>query len=397
MSEMSTANDGFITAVFGVTPEHAEPVHLKRSFMPWHKPRKQWLRKHQWLHEIEKLRKHVRFSETRPLRYMSLPGTDFLDVRYLHKWCSDNAIPLKFLGYNEPTSTDPNQGEMHLSLAELTQRNYIDRNSVVVPDRLEKISSTTSLAHRRMRENGPFDVINLDLCNSVAACVPLEKQDDCYNAIREMIFYQKTSRTEPWLLFITSRTNRSRVNDIAGKKLFSCIETNVDTSHAFYRKITDELHIDFDRARALYHAGKTAGINNSSFHRLFALGLSKWLLNLLFSGAPKWKLELLPSYDYIVDNARTEPDMISIGFLCSMIIQAPADEAGLTRANPCADAAEPTEPDIAIELLNSFQQLSNVDVLLNSETVKNLMIDEAAELMTDARYDGVAYKAWASN
>ncbi|KAF0220416.1 MAG: hypothetical protein FD174_1317 [Geobacteraceae bacterium] len=385
---MTENQDPFLDEFFPAPPTHNRPTTLKSDFKPWHKPRKQWVRKFQWIQEVEKLSQQLRFENGRPLKYLSLPGKDLLDVRCIHGWCQANKVNLRFLGFNDPSDpADPNDSELNLSVAELAQREFIDCESLVVPDKFERIGDTSSIAYTRMIEAGPFDIINLDLCNSIAGHVPLEKQDDYYNAIFRIIEFQKSKKAQPWLLFITTRANEKAVNPSAGRKLFQCIEDNAKLSDEFRGRLATELGIDF----SLSNPGVTS-------RNLVGLGLGKWLLKLLIDGQPKWSLKMLDSAEYKVYPPSAAPDMLSLAFECSLIVQPPNDSVGLARHPNTLIAEVAEEKDFALGLIDSVKNIMDLDVMMHGdEQLRKTMIDEAAHLMTDARYDGAKYKAWAMN
>jgi hypothetical protein len=378
--------DPDLDGIFPTTTAHSKKTTLKTDFKGWHKPRKQWVRQYQWLQEIDKLCQILRFENGQPLRYLSLPGTDMLDVRCLHSWCKEKEIFLKFLGYNDPDdSADPNDTELHLSQAELTQREFIDGGSIVIQDKFEKIGDKNSVAYARMAQAGSFDVINLDLCNSVAGYVPLKKQDDYYNAISNIVQFQKENRHQPWLLFITTRGDRGSVNANAEKKLFKHIVNNAKSHESFRSKLTDCLGVNSTSITAN---------NEEIYHRIIGLGLGKWLLGLLFNGQPKWRIKMLESAEYKVYYKSKVPDMLSLAFECSLIVQVPCDRVGLAMSATKHENVE--EVEFATCLIDAVRGLKNIDRILRSDLpLHSSLIEKAAHLMKDARYDDKEYKKWA--
>ena len=76
---------------------------------------------------------------------------------------------------------------------------------------LEQITLVTSVAYRRAQERAPFDVINLDLCGSVAQ-QPSMTERGAMQAIKNILDLQQ-KRAEPWLFFLTTRVD-SEVIDL---------------------------------------------------------------------------------------------------------------------------------------------------------------------------------------
>src|SRR4051794_36275087 len=106
MSESDLA-EGIVQAE---APRHlTPPTPARRDFKSWHRVRKQFIRERQWNHEIfhlaQRLRRELHRKETnwggetesettlteipesvridRPLRFLTLPGEELLDVRSL--------------------------------------------------------------------------------------------------------------------------------------------------------------------------------------------------------------------------------------------------------------------------------------------------------------------------
>ncbi|HBG18747.1 MAG TPA: hypothetical protein DDY32_05590 [Desulfobulbaceae bacterium] len=386
-------NESFVDDIFQKPPSHGVQTKLKLDFQPWHKPRKQYVRKKQWIGEIEKLVNKLRDSTS--LKYLSLPGKSMIDVRCVHRWCMEKKINLKYLGYNDPNDpTDPSDAELNLSVAELALREYIDKNSEVVTDRFEKIGDRNSLAYRKMIEAGPFDVINIDLCNGIAKPIPLNEQDDYYNAIYEMIQFQKTHRNEPWLLFITTRTDEQNVSVGASWKLYESIEGNAQKFESFRKLLLENLKIQCSPVTdPSVRSKKYMGMQ---YRNLVSLGFGKWLLGLLFNGQPKWRLQMLDSVEYTINHRNISPDMISLAFECSMIIEPPNDNIRFT--NNTFENRQLSEEIYALDLIGNVNSIKDIDVTLAGDQVLlQILIEESATLMSDARFDGEAYKKWAAS
>src|SRR4051812_44403255 len=80
--------------------EHVEPTlagEVAREFKPWHKPRKHFLRVYQWCSEIRGLIRELDYKEGDTVRYLGLPGEDFLDIRTLAGVCDRAKVKLKYL------------------------------------------------------------------------------------------------------------------------------------------------------------------------------------------------------------------------------------------------------------------------------------------------------------
>lgn len=71
----------------------------RRPFEPWHRPRKQWIRRYQWHDSLLEMMRETHFpADARIMRYLSLPGEDLLDVRVLREACVEAGVDMRFTG-----------------------------------------------------------------------------------------------------------------------------------------------------------------------------------------------------------------------------------------------------------------------------------------------------------
>src|SRR4051794_33064978 len=97
-ADVPDEGEELVAEIFGqldVAP--TEPT--RKQFMPWHRPRKQFVRREQWWELVRRL--YEGRPDGAPLRYLGLPGVDLIDLRYLHdRVCNPVGRPLRFLGFN---------------------------------------------------------------------------------------------------------------------------------------------------------------------------------------------------------------------------------------------------------------------------------------------------------
>ena len=129
MNDQSHDQDDLTTGIFGNNIEYAQPRTAPKEFKPWHKPRKQFVRRKQWSALLRRL--YENRGPRDPLRYLGLPGTDLIDLRYLHEQlCRDNDRQLCFLGFNTEAQRDsPAHIELNISLDEVRRLSNVDPNS----------------------------------------------------------------------------------------------------------------------------------------------------------------------------------------------------------------------------------------------------------------------------
>ncbi|GAC1674417.1 MAG: hypothetical protein NVS9B2_23890 [Steroidobacteraceae bacterium] len=365
----------------------------KDRFFAWHKPRKHWIRRNQWQAEAAALIHTLNLAgKSRPLSYFSLPGSDMLDVRTMHQACSASGVELRFVGFMDGKLTE--QTELNISLDEVMRLDGIDQGSTVILDPLQSLANPASVGYARTMGAASFDIVNIDLCNSIAAAPPLDEQMGCYEAIRQILDLQRRRRPaeEPWILFLTTRANHGAVHDDARARFFDCLLKNAQDHAEVDQAIRDGIRLD-QAAIAAMQAGPIQ--DDTAFENAFAAAVSKWLLQMLGSSQPAGTLRLLPSscaYSVRVPGSR---DMISLGFLCQTIHAPPHDAAGL--AAPVQPMRFPSEPEAASALIRLLPQLAHVDAVLADPATYDAIAAEASELMHSARFDAQKYIDWAGS
>src|SRR6185436_18738785 len=87
-----------------VIPPLAPPPTVLRKFKPapWHRPRKQYIREHQWNREIIKQiieRRPDKQSETL-IRVFGLPSSEYLDLLSMKGLCDEHQQKVMYLGFD---------------------------------------------------------------------------------------------------------------------------------------------------------------------------------------------------------------------------------------------------------------------------------------------------------
>lgn len=379
---MSGKGDSHLDEVFGnqKLPEHS--ALPERKVKPWHKPRKQWIRRHQWLKEIDNLCGLLNFKDGRPLRYLSLPGEDLLDVRVIRECCATRRIKLKYLGLNDDYSSNTPNTWLHIAANEVNGHAAIDRESIVIRDRFEQIADRESQAFHYVKEYGPFDVVNLDLCQSTSPLKP--QQNNYYAALESLADHQIKTRpgNEPWLLLITSRAGGPWVLPDDMSKLVACVGANVKKHDDFAAGL--EVLVPKGPELCVGGTHNWSTFNQPHFVSLFSVGLGKWLLKLLATAQPKWGVRGLGSYAYRIK--AESPDMVSLAFLLEGYVAGPKDTVGLSSGVAVQDI-EFDEKALALGLLKGVREIGDVDAKLGADSkLYSAMEKETVELLLSARY-----------
>lgn len=386
-------DDDLVSSAYSLIPTEFVDVREEKSFQPWHLPRKHYCRLQQWALHTQKLQKELRISnpaQERPLRYLTLPGDELLDIRVLAKVMKNAGIRMQFLGFN--TASDKlRSAESDLSFSEVRQMEGIyEKPSEIIQHRIEKIGEEGSIARQKVIEHLPFDVINLDFTGTIVGQPPLSSAS-YLQAIRWLIDQQCNRNRKPWLLFLTAPLARDgRTNDETARQLWSSIYQNAQ-KQGFADNLYNSLQIT--KGEILGEMKGFSQLDDQRFSKGLGLALNKWILGLLISRSDNWTLKLVDSKSYRVFGNIPEMYSMSLKFI-PYDIQS-MDATGLTIA--LDSSVEPLpELEIALELIESICQTEDVDNLLDRN---RMLLDEAitysAELLATVRYNSDDYRAWA--
>lgn len=366
---------------------------LRIEFLPWHKPRKHYIRIEQWSVQIRNLIKQLGYGQGDVIAYLGMPGPDLLDIRTLHGVCQRAKVRLKYVGFDSALHIPPGQYELDLSQHELFDLEFIDGASRVVRDRVEQIAIRDSMAHQTSSKYAPYDVINFDLTDCLAARSNGKNRGSYFDALRELFELQIRGRTKPWLLFLTTRTTREQIEPLTKRKLIKCIQDNARKHEQFRERLHNAFGLRENQLNA--ELDGTQPLEHSLLAKIFCLAIGKWMLEVMMSGQPHLKTTLLKSYSYSV--AGPTADMLSLAFLLEPVIQPRTDPTGLSRSilTPTA-VREPSEAEQALNLLAEILRIVDVDdLLLKDADLKHKMIEKGAKILASARYNVNAYRAWA--
>ena len=364
-----------------------------RQLKGWHKPRKQWVRSEQWGKLTGRLLDSLNL-DGRSLRYLTLPGRYLLDVRHLHGVCEKRRVRLKFLGFDSDRKDDP---EITVSMDEVWRLPFIDKESDIKPDRFEELCGKT-MAAQSLHHFGHFDIINLDLCDSVASR-DAGASGSSLDAIKSLVEWQSNHRKEPWYLFLTTRADREAVKPSVMAKLLQILHDNLQRNSAFQQaaadaQLFDEASVAAEIKSIAADAEQTVTLLDDQFMRAFGIGFSKWLLGLSLHA---WKVKLEINACYRVGEETQTPNMISLAFRFDSIPEPIHDATGLAPATPVTDQSQRTlnEGQLAVLFLHRITKLIDVDALLHAdETLREQIVVANADLMAQARFDRQEMIAW---
>ena len=363
------------------------PIQSKAKFLPWHRPRKQYVRHQQWCEEILQM-----IQDTAPsdgiLKYLGLPGVDLLDLRYFHsEVCTKQNVKLRFLGFN--TDAKPQsaaQTELNISLDEVKRLPFVHHLSEVIGDNFSKLADQKSVAFQKATELGPYDVINLDLCDGFGIHPPGALANTYYAAVASLMSLQARS-SKPWLLLLTTRTDSPNINTELLQRLVNKYCSNLEECDAFKDASRRKFGIETKEA-----VGEATG-HSEGLLRVFLTGICKWFLNLALEQKPPTIVELRNAYGYRVVTTAQHEDLVSLALRFTPTVLPTVDPLGIANHKH----VPPDEGILATKALRTIAQRIDADALLKSDHILlQNMIESTAELLQQARYDPDKYREWAA-
>lgn len=357
--------------------------NLRKSFKPWHKPRKHFVRLNQWCHETRELLKILNYPADSELRYLGLPGEDLLDIRVLKGVCQEAKVKLRYLGFDSSLSS----ARVNLSRHEVNSDQFIHSSSLILSDRVGDICSSDSFAFRYFKQHAPFDVINLDFCNSVTK-IANEGEIPNLEAIRMLC--DKQIRGQPWLMFLTTRAIRGSLDRQTRERLFGQLLQNIGGSNNFSEATKKKLQLSEDCIREEIRTNKS--LNERGWLSAYVLAISKWLLHYMMANGYTTTVRMLRSYTYSVQPGCR--DMVSLAFFFEPVAPTRQDRTGLTR--PRAESATPSEPEMACSIIDQIAAMEDVDEKLkNDKKLRHRIFLKSASLLGTLRYDIKEYRKFA--
>jgi len=358
----------------------------RTEFRPWHKPRKHYVRLNQWCHETRRLIKRLNLGTGTELRYLGLPGEDLLDIRVLKGVCQRASIDLRYLGFDSSMTS----AQLNLSRHEVNSDKFIHPSSIVIADRLETLATRETIAFNYVERHAPFDIINLDLCDSVTE-TNAQGARPYFEAIRTLCDVQIQRRGQPWLLFLTTRALRDSLDGPTRQRLFQRLLQNIEENTAFSDSLSTTLQLNETAIKAECHVGGT--LDASKWLQAFVLALSKWLLHYMMQKEYRVVVRLLPSYAYSVQHGKR--DLASLAFLFEPTALQREDDSGLTRSRSLPTPAE-SEMSLAKELIAQVAAMDDIDDLFAAnKKLKMQMFTKSVSLLAPLRYDMAAFKTFA--
>lgn len=384
------ANDDFIDEdlVEAQSARLPDRKPRKNEFKPWHRPHKQYIRGRQWATDVVRLARELEMGDE-TIRYLSLPGEDLLDVRYMGKCLFESCgLRLYFYGYDK--RADGKDVEFNALEFSVKESEYIDRKSRVINDDIRSLGQVKAKARQDLFNLTPFHVVNLDLCGSVA-CSPKAATGVSYlDAIEAML--QLQSRAS-WmsLLFITSRIDSQSSDRNLHATLLDIVDEACAKYQSFNQGFRDQWGID----------PAIEAVNPECYateEERFLLGFIEWLIAVAFESGIKPTLKSVKTYNTNHCKKGGTDDMASISFGLEPILPVRSDLFGLQHPDLSreAEAEKMRQVNAKSEHVpEKVKGCERVDETLSDDSEEfRRCLGETQSLLDQCGYDVTGYERW---
>lgn len=383
------SDDDILSRIVRRPTVEAPPI---RAFKPWHRPRKQWVRRYQWHDQVLEALRETHFpADAKVARYLSMPGEDLLDVRVLREACETLGLDLRFTGLNAVRRGSSDDVQLNLSESEVRGLGRIHAGSTILRERFESIGNRESLAYAEVRDAGPYHAINVDLCDHIALRPQTGGGPTIIDALAEIIQLQIRHAAHPWVLFVTTRVAPDQIDPRNLAALIKAISDNVEASGDFGERTSGLLRAEGERLRGAL--ADPASLDPRRFADLFTLGFGKWLLQYVAAAQPSRTLTMLPSCLYSIQPDHS--DMLSLAFRSDSRQRPAHDGYGLVEGGaPSPD----DEVNLALGLLDAVAGMFDLDERLAQDVqMLEAVTVESEQLLRAAHYDvdgAPGYREW---
>ncbi|MGC4886365.1 PP_RS20740 family protein [Micromonospora sp. DT227] len=369
-----------------LAPAYQPPVPLggiPRQFKPWHRPRKQYVRRKQWVNSFADLLDHLSSVDNKKteVNYIGLPGSDLLDVRLLSEECAKRGFMLRYLGFDRTATTDSAESAyLLLSEDELSKSGHIHRESKVMPDEFLELADENSMAYASASRLS-FDVVNLDFCGS--ATNSPAGQGDIYKALLNL-FKVQWKRNDPWILLLTSAFDRDGQGGHGHHNAAQLVGPLEERLTACERALAE--------AQKAFGAGSGMGLpeldscGEEVYSRWLLFAFTSWLCN-LGRQVRSARFKLISVFSYRLSKYHPAPNMFSLVMRVTPYDLAVHDPSRLIPAPELPDeCAELEQHAVRMGVVKDVDAVLRADEFLFEE-----MRADMANLLADLRYDREAY------
>lgn len=368
-------------------PAYVRPVPfdgIPRQFKPWHRPRKQFVRRKQWVSSFADLLNELcrHDNDRKDASYIGLPGSDLLDVRLFAEECAARGLKLRYLGFDRTATGDSLEGAyLNLSRDELSKSGNVHRESQVMPDEFSELGDVRSLAYTTANRMS-FDVVNLDLCGS-ATNEPAGQENTIYPALKNVLRVQ-AKREEPWLLLLTATFGKDTQSNHG--------QSNAESLVRALKQRLAECASAETAAQEIFEADEGSGLSeldacdHDRYSRLLVLAFVSWLCG-VGRGIRSSRFRVVSVMSYRLNKYLPAPNMFSLAVRVTPQEPPVRDVAGLLQEQEPVDECE--------ELTQHTRRMGRVvdadEALRANEVLFDAMRTEMADILADLRFDRQAY------
>ena len=403
MSDEAQSQESIVDSTYGnQSPQHRSPVPSPiTDFASWHLPRKQWVREVQWAEQCRRLIRDGALADDQPVRYLTLPGNDLLDIHCVGEICQSTDRILRYLGFHSRLGQADNRARV--SLAEQVVRNQVpihDRSLIVNYDVLT-LGSSKSLATYALKPFQSFDLVNLDVCDSFAD----RDHRSSHQAVRKILERQISTRRQSWLLFLTSGCDPGSIPDSDWSGYVEILNENI-ANQQFAEQLAGALGQQTDQLSNHLSLSMSDLARHATLAKLFSIGIGKWLVRCVSDN--RWNVSMPSSACYRrgmynhehQDQIPDHPEMVSLVFRFDPIDETIQDSSSFgTLGGSISADPQPivcgSEPALAIAMAGRLRQMRDLDdhFALDSESEVNMRYrDRTENLLRDRNYDIGAYR-----
>ena len=360
----------------------AVPLALNKLH-PWHRPRKQFVRESQWVHYAKRLLGKLNAGKAggpKEIRYLTLAGIDYLDVRLLGETCKEVGCELISTSFLAAREGNPVRARAQFREESLKQAGHLSDNSVTLPNRLEEVAFPKSQAYRELKKRAPFDIVNMDACGSIA--LPDASQSGrLLDALHRLVELQFNTRNTNWLLYLTTDARPETLSPELSNAFKEAIVENANYGNDFRDGAYELFEISQDIA--LSDGLTAAAANADQFLRFYSLGLAKWLLK--NSGAHDWEVKTLNSFFYSTSSLNDpRPTMASLAFEFIKRPVALQDQFGVANAVPIP--YQPAE-NYSLRAMRMATEMEDLDRRMMAEpSYRDELATRTKALLAEAGY-----------
>lgn len=408
--------DNLERGIFPNVPQRT--TRRRKEFAPWHKPRKQYVRRSQLLGSARDVWESKPEHDRETFSYLGLPGADFLDLRVLlhdANWWSGDRVEvahgeasdahmdgLPRVGPNlRVVSLDDSSGapgrpiekdDANVSQAQFKRHERIRDESEFLRDNFRDLGRLNSMAYKKVQELGPFDLVNLDLCESLLSDSPQHKYPNYYGALSNL-FSLQTRVNSSWRLLITTRVDKDAVDPDILNDMVRVLDDNRASVENFELEFKNGVGVPIER---------WANSADLPFQDGLCVALLKWIV--MTGNSAGFKVKVTGALSYSVRDSEgdivEEPRYDLVSFSISFIRRNDPVDMNISSAGlPGGPDRQPgSEVHQAIPIVKRIARMSNVDTILREdEEMRNVCIRESAELLSQCGYSEGKYLEWVRN